>query len=269
MSKRIAFVAGGPSHGAGAHEHNAGCLLMAKLLNESVDGVKAVVHTNGWPEVNSFFEDADALVVYSDGGQRHPAIPQLQFIDGFAKQGKGIALLHYGVEVPAEEGGKEFLEWTGGYFEMHWSVNPHWDANFTELPGHPINNGVPPFEMNDEWYFHMRFRDNMEGVTPILSAVAPETTMERPDGPHSGNPDVRKAVANGEPQHLAWASEREDGGRGFGFTGGHYHSNWAREDLRKFILNALCWTAGMDVPENGFDTPTPSEEDMAANLDPK
>jgi hypothetical protein len=93
--------------------------------------------------------------------------------------------------------------------------------------------------------------------------------MERPDGPHSGNPHVREAVAAGEPQHLAWTREREDGGRGFGFTGGHYHSNWAREDLRKFILNALCWTVGMDVPEDGFESPTPSEEEMAANLDPK
>ena len=34
----------------------------------------------------------------------------------------------------------------------------------------------------DEWYFHMRFRDGMKGVLPILSAVPPASTMSRPDG---------------------------------------------------------------------------------------
>jgi len=33
-SKKVVFVAGKPSHGRGAHEHNAGCLLMPKQLNK-------------------------------------------------------------------------------------------------------------------------------------------------------------------------------------------------------------------------------------------
>ena len=56
----------------------------------------------------------------------------------------------------------------------------------------------------------MRFRENMQGVTPVLSAIAPESTLTRPDGPHSGNPHVRASVAKGEPQHLGWCVERED-----------------------------------------------------------
>ena len=43
----------------------------------------------------------------------------------------------------------------------------------------------------------MRFRENMQGVTPVLSAIAPESTLTRPDGPHSGNPHVRASVAKG------------------------------------------------------------------------
>ncbi|WP_075087748.1 hypothetical protein [Verrucomicrobium spinosum] len=82
---------------------------------------------------------------------------------------------------------------------------------------------MKPFTTNDEWYFHMRFRPNMKGVTPVLSDIPPDTTMKRPDGPHSGNPTVREEVANKKPQHVAWAAERDGGGRGFGFTGGHYH----------------------------------------------
>ena len=121
-------------------------------------------------------------------------------------QGAPVSCLHYGVEVPKDKGGEAFLNWMGGYFETHWSVNPHWTAEFKSFPDHPIANGVQPFAVNDEWYFHMRFPEGMKGVTPILSAVAPAKTMERPDGPHSGNPAVREAVAKGLPQHVAWAS---------------------------------------------------------------
>ena len=65
-----------------------------------------------------------------------------------------------------------------------------------------------------------------------------------------------------EPQHLAWSVERPDGGRGFGFTGGHLHRNWADDQLRKFILNAIAWTAKVEVPEGGISTPTPTEAEL-------
>ena len=42
--------------------------------------------------------------------------------------------------------------------------------------------------------------------------------------------------------------ERPDGGRGFGFTGGHFHRNWGDPNFRKLVLNAILWTAGLDVP---------------------
>src|SRR5205085_2333802 len=83
------------------------------------------------------------------------------------------------------------------------------------------------FDIEDEWYYHMRFREPFRGVTPILTDVPPPESLSRPDDPHAGNPAVRAAVARKEPQHTAWARERADGGRGFGFTGGHYHWNWS------------------------------------------
>jgi len=263
---KIAMVAGPVSHGHGDHEHLAGCTLFAELLNKHMDGVEAVVH-NGWPENPKAFEGAAAIVVYSDGGGGHIIIPHLDQVAGLMKQGVGLALIHYAVEVPAGEPGNYFLDWVGGYFEMHWSVNPHWVAEFTSFPEHPVTRGMKPFSMVDEWYYHMRFRENMNGVTPLLSTIAPESTLERPDGPHSGNPQVRKAVANKEPQHLAWCVERKDGGRGLGFTGGHFHSNWANDDLRKFVLNAIVWTAKLEVPEDGVSTPTPTQEELDSYMD--
>src|SRR4026208_1813678 len=89
------------------------------------------------------------------------------------------------------KGGDRFLDWICGYFEMNWSVNPHWTAKFEKFPDHPISRGVEPFEINDEWYYHMRFREGMQGVTPILTALPPPESLTRPDGPHQGNPAVR------------------------------------------------------------------------------
>jgi hypothetical protein len=93
--------------------------------------------------------------------------------------------------------------------------------------------------------------------------------MEREDGPHSGNPHVRKALENGEEQHMAWAFDRPNGGRSFGFTGGHFHRNWQNDNFRTLVLNAIVWTAKLDVPEGGVPSKTPTDEEMKANLDDK
>ena len=245
---RIVFLAGRPSHGYGSHENYAGCKLLAMSLESAMDNVEVQVHRTDWPD-DSAFEGASAIVMYSDGGRRHPVNQHLEQIDALAKQGVGIVCIHYAVEVPIGRSGEKFLEWIGGYFETDWSVNPHWRAEFTELPEHPTTRGVQPFSAQDEWYYHMRFREDMQGVTPILSAIPPASTLERKDGPHSGNPHVRAKA--GQPQHVAWATERADGGRGFGFTGGHFHWNWGDANFRKVMLNGIAWSAGLEIPEDG------------------
>ncbi|MEY3607306.1 MAG: hypothetical protein RLZZ447_94, partial [Verrucomicrobiota bacterium] len=139
---------------------------------------------------------------------------------------------------------------------------------FKSLPVHPVTRGVQPFTIRDEWYFNMRFKPGMAGVTPLLVAIPDASTVSRPDGRHSGNAAVRALVARGEATVVAWAHERADGGRGFGFTGAHYHANWGHDDFRRLVLNAIVWLAKMDVPAKGVVSRV-SPEDLAANLDPK
>jgi len=268
--KKIVFIAGNPSHPAGEHEHRAGCLLLQSCL-QNVPGVTTAVYTNGWPpDADAAFADAVAIIVYCDGGGGHTLLKdnRLQTIGALMKKGVGLACLHYGVEPTKEKGQPEFLEWIGGAFEINWSVNPHWDADFKTFPNHPITRGVKPFQMRDEWYFNMRFREGMKGVTAILSAVPPASTTNRNDGPHEGNPTVRQMVARGDLQHVAWAAERADGGRGFGFTGGHFHKNWGDDDFRKVMLNAILWVAKVEVPANGVQSQVTPEQ-LQQNLDPK
>ncbi len=266
---KIVFIAGPPSHGPGDHEHRAGCLLLAKCLG-AVPGVTSMVYSNGWPHVDDAFEDAAAVIMFSDGGGGHPVLrgDRLKVLGALADKGVGIGCLHYAVEVPKERAGKEFLKWIGGYFETYYSVNPFWDANFKTFPDHPVTRGVEPFKLRDEWYYHMRFPEDMKGVTPILTDIPPDRTRGRPgaNDPHGGNPEVQKH--SGEPEHVMWVLERPDGGRGFGFTGGHSHSFWGNESFRKVVLNAILWSAKVEVPARGVES-TVTPEELRANLDPK
>jgi type 1 glutamine amidotransferase len=267
--KKVVFFAGNPSHALREHEHRAGCMLLAKSLNESLgDKVLATVYKGGWPKDESALANADALVMYCDGGGGHPANRHLPEIDAKAKAGMGVGFIHYGVETIAGEPGDAFLRWTGGYFEPNWSVNPHWTANYANFPQHPVTTGVQPFSISDEWYYHMRFRPSMKGVTPILTdKPTAEATLKRADGPHSGNPAVRESVAKGEAQHMMWVSENDGGGRGFGFTGGHFHKNWRDDNFRKVVLNAITWISQTEVPAGGVASSSPDEAGLEANID--
>ena len=269
-TKEIIFLAGKKSHGYGAHEHRAGSMLLARCLNDSGLDVKASVVANGaWPEIAESYSAPDAIVMYCDGGKGHIAKAHQDKIQAWVDDGVGVACLHYGVEVEPNVLGETFLDWIGGYFAIGWSVNPHWDASFDEFPEHPITNGVQPFTIRDEWYYHMRFQPDMQGVTPILSALPPiETLTSRAKDKNRGsNPAVMAAVSAGEKQHVAWAYERPNGGRGFGFTGGHFHQNWQQDDFRKTVLNALVWIAKGDVPADGVPSRTPSDAELELNQD--
>ena len=265
VNKKIVLVAGTPSHGKGDHEFNAGVQLIHQAL-EKQPSVTTTFVLNGWPKDEKVFDGADAILFYMDGGGGHAAIQgdHLQKLDALAKKGVGLAFAHYAVEVPKDKGGAEWLRWAGGYFEEYWSVNPTWTADFTDLPNHPITRGVKPFKIHDEWYYNMRFAD--KGVTPILTAVPPDSTRQGKDDAHGGNEFVRTHLRR--PEVMAWAFERPDGGRGFGFTGGHYHKNWGDDNFRKLFLNALLWTAKAEVPPNGVES-TITPEDLSKNLDPK
>ena len=265
-AKKVVFVPGGQSHGWSGHAYNADCKLLARILNKNVPGIEAVVVEGGWPRDIAVLEGAAAIVIACDANRLIGSESNWKALGGLVQKSAGIAFIHYSLD-PGKRYGKYILDWIGGYYEQHWSVNPSWQAEFKDLPAHPITRGVRPFTLHDEWYYHMRFREQMEGVTPILTAVPPDSTRKRPDGPHSNNPTVR--ARRGMPEHVAWAYERPDEGRGFGCTGGHSHWVYAQNDYRKLMLNAICWIARVDVPADGVPTVTPTVEEMEANLQGK
>ena len=201
----------------------------------------------GWPAEAAKVATADTVVIYSDGLAAHAAMGHLEELRQRHAAGKGLVVLHYALEA-ADPAMAEFLDDAiGGHFQVDWSVNPVWQMKDPLVAAHPITSGVKPFAAEEEFYYHLRFR---EGVIPLFRALPPESSLGA-DGPRSGNPEVRRKLALKEPQTLAWAVENSNGSRGFGFTGGHFHQHWANENFRKLVLNAIVWTAGAEVPASG------------------
>lgn len=267
-NKKLVMLAGRPSHGPGAHEFNAGVMLLHKCL-AGVPGLEVAFYKGGWPDSEKAFEGADGIFLYADGGKGHPFIQgtRLEILGDFIRRGVGLMCAHYAVEVPQEKGGKQFQDWIGGYYETLWSCNPMWKPDFKEFPKHEITRGVQPFSVEDEWYINMRFRPDMKGVTPILSAPPSDAVR---DGPYVAPRGPYKHIqeAKGRSEVMMWAVERPDGGRGVGFTGGHFHQNWRDDNFRKVVLNALLWICKVDVPQGGVASAV-TESDIKENLDPK
>jgi len=265
---KIVLIAGTPSHPPGAHEFNAGTKLLVQCLSE-VPGVDPVFVAGGWPQDESVFQGARSVVFFMDGGAKHPMIQgdRLETMRRLMDQGVGLVCLHYAVEVPKGKPGDAFLDWLGGYYETGFSTNPHWTAEIKSFPEHPITRGVRPFTIEDEWYYNLRFRPEMKGVTPIIVAKPDDDARQgKTAAPRKALPHI--VAASGRDEVLAWAVERPDGGRGFGFTGGHFHKNWGNPDFRTLVLNAIVWSAKLDVPSSGIQCEV-SDADLQKNLDPK
>ena len=262
-TKNIVIVAGPPSHASGEHEFNAGAQILAKALNEQSGlDVKVTVSTHKWPDAEAIAA-ADAIIVYSDGRRRHPANGQLQQLDKELAKGKGFMCMHYAVDVPKGEFGDMMTKWIGGYYEAGWSINPHWNADLKPKMDHPVARGVKPQRVHDEWYYNMRFPKDKKAVD-LLTAIIEQNRIRHYNSWEEVGPSLW-----GTNQTLMWGVERPDGGRGIGFTGGHWHKNWALDNYRKMVLNAIVWVAGIEVPEGGVKSEPVTLEQLNANLDKK
>lgn len=279
--QKLVFIAGKPSHPPRMHEFNAGVQLLTKCLAQGAPKLQVDVVLNGWPADEKVFDGADAVVFYMDGGPKHDVVQEggarLPKVEEWVKRGVGIGCMHYGVEVEVEQAGEPFRRWIGGHYEKAFSCNPMWEPSFEKFPTHAVTSGVRPFQIKDEWYFNMRFANGFtadgakeDGGVKFVPILVAKPSDEVRKGPYvyPKGPYDHIVAASGRAEAMMWTVERPDGGRGFGFTGGHFHDNWANDDFRKTVLNALVWVAKGEVPATGIPS-TVSKDDLDANLDPK
>ncbi|MDA0811444.1 MAG: ThuA domain-containing protein [Verrucomicrobia bacterium] len=253
MKRKIVLIAGPlDSHPATTHEYEKSVRLLKHCLDTApnLPPVNVAVIFNGWPTDPASLDDADTIVFVSAGSDRvesdHPlfAGDRLSEIDRQMQRGCGLAMIHWSTFAPLRVNAK-ILEWTGGFFDYEsgpgdnkWlsaiSTRDAWQVT-PATPGHPIANGITePFALKEEFYYKLRFRENDTRLKPIwqvdIDGLSP---LERT---------------------TAWCVERTDGGRGFGTTGGHFYSNWDVPQFRKTILNAIAWTAKLDIPKEGVES---------------
>lgn len=257
--KKVVLIAGSKSHGPegnGVHDYGWSVRLLHALLERSNarDGLRAEHHLGGWPDDPAAVEDADAIVVISDGrdGDQyaealHLASPaRVQQVDRLMRRGCGLVLVHFSTFAP-DRYAEQALRWVGGYFDWETDGKRQWysaintlDAEVTPLaPDHPVLRGVRPFRMREEFYYNLRF-------------AGPDAA---PAGARTTSLLAVPALGGREPDGnvVAWARERPGGGRGFATTCGHFYDNWRNDDFRRTVLNGIVWSAGAAVPAGGVE----------------
>ena len=275
--KKILFLAGSDSHGWGAHQHFGGTTILSKGMRESTLPVEVKV-IREWPDEETLLQQ-DALVIYADGWGSHPANGHLDSLQKFMNQGGGLTVIHWATGLGSPDAGnktkdhsadpirRQWRNLVGADFEPWHSVSRFWDASFEKLPNHPVTRGVPPFVIHDECYFHLRCTDpEHKHLTPLHGALPPVGIIHPGRAMDSGSDSAVEGVKNGQDQYCAWGFDRPSGGRTFGFTGGHTHWNWGRDELRKLILNGIYWTTGADVPQKGISSTRPTPTEMLMHL---
>ncbi len=271
--RKIVLIAGPKSHGPvgnGIHDYPWSVKLLKVMLDNSniTDSVRVESHLDGWPSDPQTLDDADTIMVISDGrdGDLYAEAPHFGSPEHVAQvqkqidRGCGFLTFHFSTFAP-DQYATQILDWSGGYFDWEENGQKKWysaiQTHDTRVeiasPEHVLSRGLKPFSMNEEFYFNVRFLPEgadaatVKTATPLLSV--PVLPGREPDG-----------------KVVAWAKERPNGGRGFGTTCGHFYENWKVQEFRTLILNALAWTAHVDVPVGGVQSRDFTHQEITAAL---
>jgi hypothetical protein len=196
-----------------------------------------VLARDGWPTKPETLKGAKCVVMFLEGAETHAALKgdRMKELQQLSDAGAGIVHLHSAIDYPKDLG-ERVRSWSGAAWEKGYGKRAHWVAEFKEFPNHPVMRGVTPFKIDDGWLWKLRFVPEMKGITPLLSTVQPkEENLKLP----------------AEESIVGWAYERSNGGKSFNFTGCHLHESLAQEGYRRFLVNGILWSAGMDIPKDG------------------
>lgn len=231
---KIVLVAGTNFFKPGEHEYVAGCAVLCDLLQQT-QGVFPVLALD-WPKKPETLAGAKSVVCLFDGGDKHAllAADRMGQLRKLADEGVGLVGLHQFVDVPKEVGDR-MRDLMGAAWEKWHSQRAHWVTRFGTFADHPASRGVTPFQIDDGWLFKLRFVPELKGVTPLLRTVSPKAVSQELT----------------DESIVAWLYERPNGGRSFNFTGTHLHASLAEEGYRRFLVNGILWTAGVDIPKAG------------------
>lgn len=262
QTKVIYFMAGIKDHaGPGRHETEKDLLVLQRCI-DSINNLKGIkiqtrfVYKRTALDINDM-KDAAAIVIESSAegsspNRVHPLFPPsgenkkaydkdvlnyLRQVDSLHKAGMGIIVLHWAVAADNQKAFSLYRDWFGGGWMPDYSQNPlgKWIVNPVKgAEKHPIMRGVGPWTYKDEIFSRFMVIPQDPNRTDLLMGEAPKTNQGT----------IAKRC-------ITWAYE--DGlSRALIYGGMDYHSALLEENYRRFLLNAIVWAAGIDVPKGGI-----------------
>lgn len=237
--KKVLLVASPPDgHAPTTHEYVAGLDILARCL-KPVTGVEvtAVNAEGAWKDGPDLVGRAVVVVLFLTEGAKWLSADEkrLAAFRELAKRGGGLAVIHWGMGTKDAEPIAPFVNLFGG---CHGGPDRKFQVVETTLavadPKHPVTTGIADLKVREEFYYRLKFPKAGPAVTPLL-----------------------RAEIDGAKETVAWAWDRADGGRSFGFSGLHFHENWKRPEYRRLVAQGVLWAAKLPVPEKGLPVELP------------
>ncbi len=241
---KVLFVGKQPDHPFGTHMYLHTCGMLAKCL-ALTDRVETVV-SDGWPQEARVLEGVSTIVMYTTPAAEFLLdAPHRDAVDSLMKKGVGLVTIHWASSVAEgnlQRLGPRWMSYLGGTWVSNVGLHTGKSPLVLLQPNHPVCRGWQGYEILDEYYLNPTITDD---ATPLL-----------------------QVTANGKPVTVGWAFERPGDGRSFGTTLGHFYSNFQRQPFRRMIVNAILWTAHVEVPASGAVVDL-SDDDLALPPMPK
>jgi hypothetical protein len=240
--KKLLLVGQGPDgHPAQTHEYLAGLKVLEKCL-KGVPGLEVTTARadEPWKEGPELLGRSDGVVLYlSEGARWMQNDPKrMEALAALVARKGGIVALHWAMGTKDAKNIDGCLKLLGG---CHGGPDRKYKELETEAhiadAKHPIAAGVGDFRVKDEFYYQLKFARPEVAVRPIL-----------------------QAKIDGRQETVAWAFERPDGGRSFGFSGLHFHDNWKLPEYRRLAAQGVLWSLDLPVPKEGLPVEVTAED---------
>lgn len=229
--KKVLLLYQGPDgHPPQTHEYEAGLKLLQRLLAKSPDIEATLVRADEpWRDGPELLAKADGAVLFlSEGAKWLSSDPKrLAAFRDLAKRGGGLVVLHWAM---GTRDAKNIDAFVGLFGACHGGPDRKYQVLSTQAHlvdrFHPVSRGLGHFRARDEFYYRLKRKASAAELLPIV-----------------------EVEIDGRLEMVAWAWQRPDGGRSFGFSGLHFHENWQMPEYQRLVTNGVRWALGVAVPE--------------------
>ena len=233
-AKRILLLWQSPDgHPVNTHEYETGIQITANWLQKNTEHQVMVSKADEpWEDGPQLLEQADTVVMFLSQGARwlQSKPERLAAFQQYVAQGGGLCGLHWAIGSKRDEDIPEFVKLLGA---IHGGKDRKYEFLKTKFRPvantHPIQNGLQPMTVEDEFYYQLKTVKSPNPVVPLM-----------------------ESLIDGEWYMTSWAWQRPNGGRSFGFSGLHYHVNWNEENYRRLVFQGILWTLKDEIPQSGL-----------------